>query len=245
MLAAQRYRSETVPPCSRYVQFGDDILGRGVSAHSAALQRLAEKRLPGLHAERLRGRGVHPLTPAEHPLHRPDPLQVGVETYDMATPRNEPAPETPIPSYFQPQAPESPDSVSVASPHTTPATSRISTPREHSADEGYESAQEPGFGHLARSGMARAASSAALLPGYAARNLQNKVMGTLELGRQAGVGATHLLRAARPLVGQTANLVGSAGRRAGSGARSAGRLAGWPSWGMVQRLERQPRPLLF
>ena len=78
MLVVQRHRPEKFPPSGDFVQFGDDVLGHGVAAHSAALQRLAEKRLPGLHAERLRDRGFHPLTAAEHPLRKPDPVEEGV-----------------------------------------------------------------------------------------------------------------------------------------------------------------------
>ena len=77
------------------MQFGDSLLGRGVAAHSAALERLSSKRLPGLHEERLRDRGFFPLTAAEHPLRKRDPLQEGVRAYDMPVAPSEKVPKSP------------------------------------------------------------------------------------------------------------------------------------------------------
>ena len=67
MLAAQRYRPEKYPPSGEFAQFGDGFLRKGVAAHSAAIQKLAERRQPELHSQRLKDQGFTLMSREEHP----------------------------------------------------------------------------------------------------------------------------------------------------------------------------------
>ena len=105
MLAVQRYRPEKYPPTDDFVQFGDSFLKRGVAAHTAAVQKLAERRYSDLHSQRLNEKGFVMMSREDFPRSRRDswsdydapmherndeydprdPLAPGVAAYNMFT----------------------------------------------------------------------------------------------------------------------------------------------------------------
>ena len=70
MLAVQRYRPEKYPPADDFAQFGGDFLRKGVAAHSAAIQTLADRRQPDLHSQRLKDQGFNLMSREEFPRGR-------------------------------------------------------------------------------------------------------------------------------------------------------------------------------
>ena len=72
MLAVQRYRPEKYPPADDFAQFGDSFLKRGVAAHTAAVQKLAERRYSDLHSQRLNEKGFVMMSREDFPRSRRD-----------------------------------------------------------------------------------------------------------------------------------------------------------------------------
>ena len=84
MLAVQPYHPEVYPPSDRFAQFGDDLLGHSLKAHTRAVLDRKRQNFEPFHLGRLQDAGLMPLNrvPSQIPQSNPDPEMQAVQAFD-------------------------------------------------------------------------------------------------------------------------------------------------------------------
>jgi hypothetical protein len=84
MLAAQPYHPGVYPPNDQFAQFGDDLLGHSLKAHTRAVLERKRQNFEPFHLGRLQDAGLMPLNraPTQMPQSNPDPEMQAVQAFD-------------------------------------------------------------------------------------------------------------------------------------------------------------------